>query len=113
MSKVKKIINAPESIVSEVLDGIVAMANGSIVREVGANVLRRRDKRAGKVGLVIGGGSGHEPMYSAFVGPGLADASVAGEIFAAPSPDQIVVAARVVTLARASCSSTATTPAMC
>jgi len=96
MSKVKKIINTPESIVSEVLDGIVAMANGAIVREGDANVLRRRDKRAGKVGLVIGGGSGHEPMYSAFVGPGLADASVAGEIFAAPSPDQIAVAARAV-----------------
>ncbi len=96
MSKVKKIINAPESIVSEVLDGIVAMANGAIVREGDANVLSRRDKRAGKVGLVIGGGSGHEPMYSAFVGPGLADASVAGEIFAAPSPDQIAVAARAV-----------------
>jgi len=94
MSKVKKIINAPESIVSEVLDGVVAMSNGALLREADANVLRRRDKTPGKVGLVIGGGSGHEPMYTAFVGPGLADASVAGEIFAAPSPDQIAVAAR-------------------
>ncbi len=94
MTKVKKIINAPERIVGEVLDGIVALSNGALLREGDANVLRRRDHRPGKVGLVIGGGSGHEPMYSAFVGPGLADASVAGEIFAAPSPDQIAVAAR-------------------
>ena len=76
------------------LDGLVAMSNGAIVREGEANVLRRAAKTEGKVGLVVGGGSGHEPMYSAFVGPGLADASVAGEIFAAPSPDQISVAAR-------------------
>ena len=95
MSRVKKIINAPEAIVSETLDGIVAMADGALMREGDAHVLRRRDRRSGKVGLVIGGGSGHEPMYSAFVGPGLADASVAGEIFAAPSPDQIAAAARV------------------
>jgi dihydroxyacetone kinase-like protein len=96
MAKVKKIINAPDTIVSEVLDGIVLASNGGLVREADAPVLRRAVKTAGKVGLVIGGGSGHEPMYSAFVGHGLADASVAGEIFAAPSPDQIATAARVV-----------------
>ena len=94
MIKVKKIINAPETIVSEVLDGIALLSNGAVVREGEANVLRRKVKTDGKVGLVIGGGSGHEPLYSAFVGPGLADASVAGAIFAAPAPDQIVIAAR-------------------
>ena len=96
MAKVKKIINAPDTIVSEVLDGIVLASNGELVREGDAPVLRRAVKTPGKVGLVIGGGSGHEPMYSAFVGHGLADASVAGEIFAAPSPDQIATAARAV-----------------
>jgi phosphoenolpyruvate---glycerone phosphotransferase subunit DhaK len=96
MAKVKKIINSPDTIVSEVLDGIVLASNGGLVREGEAPVLRRAVKTPGKVGLVIGGGSGHEPMYSAFVGPGLADASVAGEIFAAPSPDQIATAARAV-----------------
>lgn len=96
MSKVKKIINSAEAIVAEVLDGIVAASNGALVRESDAPVLRRAVRARDKVGLVIGGGSGHEPMYTAFVGPGLADASVAGEIFAAPSPDQIVVAARAV-----------------
>ena len=100
MSKVKKIINAPESIVSEVLDGIVAMSNGAIVRQGDANVLRRRDKTAGKVGLVIGGGSGHEPMYSAFVGEGLADAAVCGNIFAAPTPDNILNATRAINRGR-------------
>ncbi len=94
MSKVKKIINAPEAIVGEVLDGIVALSSGAVLREGEATVLRRSAKRAGKVGLLVGGGSGHEPMYSAFVGPGLADVSVAGEIFAAPSPDQIAIGAR-------------------
>jgi phosphoenolpyruvate---glycerone phosphotransferase subunit DhaK len=94
--KVKKIINSPDTIVTEVLDGIVALSRGALVRESGAPVLRRAVTRRDKVALVIGGGSGHEPMYSAFVGPGLADASVAGEIFAAPSPDQIATAARAV-----------------
>jgi dihydroxyacetone kinase-like protein len=94
MAKVKKIINSVDTIVSEVLDGIALASNGALAREAEAPVLRRAIKTPGKVGLVIGGGSGHEPLYSAFVGPGLADASVAGEIFAAPSPDQIAVAAR-------------------
>lgn len=96
MSKVKKIINAPAGIVDETLDGLVALSDGGLVRVGAAPVLRRAVKREGKVALVIGGGSGHEPMYTAFVGEGFADASVAGEIFAAPSPDQIAVAAREV-----------------
>ena len=96
MSKVKKVINAPARIVDETLDGFVALSGGAVVREGTAPVLRRAVKREGKVALVIGGGSGHEPMYTAFVGEGFADASVAGEIFAAPSPDQIAVAARAV-----------------
>jgi dihydroxyacetone kinase-like protein len=100
MAKVKKIINAPGAIVSEVLDGIVLASNGALVRESEAPVLRRAAKTPGKVGLVIGGGSGHEPLYSAFVGHGLADASVAGEIFAAPSPDQIATAARAVDMGK-------------
>ncbi len=92
MRKIKKIINSPEIIVSEVLDGIVLLSNSGLIR-ADSNGLRRKVKTDGKVGLVIGGGLGHEPLSSAFVGPGLADPSVAGAIFAAPSPDQIAVAA--------------------
>ncbi len=92
MAKVKKILNDPANIVSEVLDGIVRLAGGDLARIANAQVLRRKMIPEGKVGLVIGGGAGHEPMYSAFVGAGLADASVSGAVFAAPPPDQILLA---------------------
>ncbi len=92
MTRVKKILNDPADIVSEVLDGIVRLAEDDLVRVAGARVLHRRRIPEGKVGLVVGGGAGHEPMYSAFVGEGLADASVSGAVFAAPPPDQILLA---------------------
>ncbi len=91
MAKVKKIINDTENIVSEVLDGYVAASLGKLKR-TDDRVLSRTDIEPGKVGLVIGGGSGHEPVYTSYVGKGLADASVAGNIFAAPAP-QFVTAA--------------------
>lgn len=94
MTRVKKILNDPADIVSEVLDGIVRLAEDDLVRVAGAQVLHRRRIPEGKVALVIGGGAGHEPMYSAFVGEGLADASVSGAVFAAPPPDQILLATR-------------------
>lgn len=72
-------------LVSEVLDGIALLSNGVLVREGDANVLRRKVKTGGKVGLVIGGRSGHELLYSAFVGPGLAPAKDA-LVAAPPSP---------------------------
>lgn len=87
MSKVKKIINDPENIVPEVIDGLVLASHGKSKKVDGVNALMRTDMPAGKVALLIGGGSGHEPMYTAFVGDGWADASVCGNIFAAPSPD--------------------------
>ncbi|SJM48133.1 Putative dihydroxyacetone kinase, dihydroxyacetone binding subunit [Actinomycetales bacterium JB111] len=89
MGKVKKIINDPENIVDEVLDGLVLASHGELTRDPGSRVLRRTNIEPGKVALVIGGGSGHEPMYTAFVGKGLADASVAGNIFAAPAPQHV------------------------
>ena len=87
MGKVKKIINDPENIVPEVIDGLVLASHGKLKKVDGVNALMRTDMPAGKVALLIGGGSGHEPMYTAFVGDGWADASVCGNIFAAPSPD--------------------------
>lgn len=87
MSKVKKIINDPENIVPEVIDGLVLASHGKLKKVDGVNALMRTDMPSDKVALLIGGGSGHEPMYTAFVGDGWADASVCGNIFAAPSPD--------------------------
>jgi phosphoenolpyruvate---glycerone phosphotransferase subunit DhaK len=96
MSKVQKVINEPESIVDEVLDGLVLASHGALRREPGSRVLARSAIEDGKVGLVIGGGSGHEPMYTAYVGDGLADASVAGNIFAAPAPQHVHEALKTV-----------------
>ena len=89
MPKVKKVINEPENIVDEVLDGLVLASHGALTRTPGSRVVARRDIPEGKVGLVVGGGSGHEPMYGAFVGEGLADSSVSGNIFAAPAPQHV------------------------
>ena len=89
MAQVKKIMNAPENLVDETLDGLVAISRGLLAREPGSRVVRSTKIAPGKVGLVVGGGSGHEPMYGAFVGPGLANASVSGNIFAAPAPQHV------------------------
>lgn len=89
MSQAKKIMNDPENLVDETLDGLVAISNGLLAREPGSRVVRSTKIEQGKVGLLVGGGSGHEPMYGAFVGPGLANASVSGDIFAAPAPQHV------------------------
>ena len=95
MAKVKKIINDTENIVSEVLDGYVVASQGKLKR-ISDRVLVRTDIEPGKVGLVIGGGSGHEPVYTSYVGKGMADASVAGNIFAAPAPQFVTAAIEAV-----------------
>ncbi|MGA4668769.1 dihydroxyacetone kinase subunit DhaK [Propionibacteriaceae bacterium Y1923] len=89
MAQVKKIMNKPEDLVDETLDGLVAISQGLLARDPGSRVVRSTKIEQGKVGLVVGGGSGHEPMYGAFVGPGLANASVSGNIFAAPAPQHV------------------------
>lgn len=89
MTKVQKIINDPENIVAEVIDGLVLASHGRLRKLEDAPALLRTDIEPGKVALLVGGGSGHEPMYSAYVGKGLADASVCGNIFASPPPNHI------------------------
>ena len=84
-----KLINQPEAIVDEMLAGFCA-AYSDIVRLDGRLVQRAQPKAAGKVGLVIGNGSGHEPAMLGWVGEGLFDVNIAGEIFTAPGPDSIV-----------------------
>ena len=92
MSKPKKILNDPVDVVSESIEGLVAASDGRLVRLDERDAVIRADLPAekGKVALVIGGGSGHEPMFPGFVGMNLADASVCGQVFAAPSPDLIL-----------------------
>ncbi|XWN34233.1 MAG: dihydroxyacetone kinase subunit DhaK [Devosia sp.] len=89
-AKAKKIINDVEALVPEVIEGLVLASHGSLAPVPGVNALMRTHIRDDKVALLIGGGSGHEPMYTAYVGEGLADASVCGNIFAAPTPDIIL-----------------------
>jgi phosphoenolpyruvate---glycerone phosphotransferase subunit DhaK len=94
---VKKLINKPEDVVTEELHGIAA-AHADLVRvQFNPNVIVRADAPVqGKVGLVSGGGSGHEPMHGGFVGPGMLDAACPGEVFTSPTPDQMLDATKAV-----------------
>ncbi len=93
----KKLINAPEDVVDEALQGLGA-AHADLVRiDLAQHLVLRRDApHPGKVGLVSGGGSGHEPLHGGFVGPGMLDAACAGAVFTAPVPDQVLAATRAV-----------------
>jgi dihydroxyacetone kinase-like protein len=93
----KKLINHPDHVVDELIEGHV-LANPKLIRKhprVNA-VIRVDAPVAGKVGIVIGGGAGHEPDFLEYVGPGMADAEAHGQIFAAPAPDLILEAIRAV-----------------
>ncbi|MDQ1740410.1 MAG: phosphoenolpyruvate---glycerone phosphotransferase subunit DhaK [Pseudonocardiales bacterium] len=92
----KKLINDPDSVVAEALLGIEA-AHPDLKVDHRHRVIYRADApRPGKVGLLSGGGSGHEPLHAGFVGPGMLDAACAGEVFTSPVPDQILAATRLV-----------------
>ena len=90
----KKIINNPENIIPEMIDGFVSANKRYFEKVQGVNGILAKDRRKDKVTLVIGGGSGHEPMYSGFIGKGLGDASVCGNVFASPDPNTIYETAR-------------------
>jgi dihydroxyacetone kinase-like protein len=92
----KKLINDPTAVVSEALVGIAAAYPELRVDHASKTIIRGDAPRPGKVGLVSGGGSGHEPMHGGFVGPGMLDAACCGEIFTSPVPDQIVAATHAV-----------------
>jgi dihydroxyacetone kinase-like protein len=93
----KKLINRPEDVVTEELQGIGA-AHADLVRvNFGPNYVVRADAPVqGKVALVSGGGSGHEPMHGGFVGMGMLDAACPGEVFTSPTPDQMLEATKAV-----------------
>ena len=91
----KKIINNGNAAVDEMLEGILAAHPGALRRASDSprSIVAVDGPRPGKVGLVIGGGSGHEPTFLGFVGKGLADAAAIGNVFASPPPDPIVACA--------------------
>ena len=92
----KKLINAPDDVVTDALAGLAA-AHPSLRLDAENKVVIRGDApRSGKVGLVSGGGSGHEPLHGGFVGYGMLDAACAGEVFTSPVPDQMLAATKAV-----------------
>src|SRR5262249_47662055 len=90
------LLNTPETVRSAALRGMAAAHPGLCV-DLDRRIITRADgPRPGKVGLVSGGGSGHEPLHGGFVGPGMLDAACPGEVFTSPVPDQILAATRAV-----------------
>jgi len=94
----KKLINRPDRVVDEMLDGLLAL-HPNLARLAGQNVIVRSDfeeRRDEQVAIISGGGSGHEPAHAGFVGSGMLSAAVAGEIFTSPSADSVYAAIRAV-----------------
>ena len=88
----KKIINKPENVVTEMLDGLAYVHSDLVHRVEGFDIIARNEQVAGQVGLISGGGSGHEPAHAGFVGDGMLSAAIAGAVFTSPTPDQILEA---------------------
>jgi phosphoenolpyruvate---glycerone phosphotransferase subunit DhaK len=91
-----KILNDPRDVVNEALEGLVAGSQGELRLIDGTTAVVRSRLAASRIGLLVGGGSGHEPLFAGFVGEGLADAAACGNVFAAPTPDVILAATRAV-----------------
>ena len=88
----KKIINKPENVVTEMLDGLAYVHSDLVHRVEGFDIIARNEQAAGQVGLISGGGSGHEPAHAGFVGDGMLSVAIAGAVFTSPTPDQILEA---------------------
>ena len=91
---IKKIMNDPAQVVPELLEGLLRASGGKIVQVGPVGAIAKATIPDGKVALLIGGGSGHEPLFHGFVGDGLADGAACGNIFAAPTPDVILAVTR-------------------
>jgi len=93
----KKLINRPADVVRDELRGVALAHAGRLVVHLDPHYIVRADAPVrGKVALVSGGGSGHEPMHGGFVGPGMLDAACPGEVFTSPTPDQMLEATTAV-----------------
>ena len=92
----KKLINSPDTVLAEALDGFVAAHADVVAMGEDRKFVQRRSLEKGKVALISGGGSGHEPLHAGFVGKGMLDAACPGQVFTSPTPDQMVAAAQAV-----------------
>lgn len=92
----KKLINSPDTVLAEALDGFVAAHADIVAMGEERKFVQRKDLQKGKVALISGGGSGHEPLHSGFVGKGMLDAACPGQVFTSPTPDQMMAAAQAV-----------------
>jgi dihydroxyacetone kinase-like protein len=93
---VKKLINATETVLAESLDGFAAAHADIVTFGDERKFVRRAKLSPGKVALISGGGSGHEPLHAGFVGLGMLDAACPGQVFTSPTPDQMIEAAEAV-----------------
>jgi dihydroxyacetone kinase-like protein len=93
---VKKLINAVDTVLSESLDGFAGAHADIVALGAERKFVRRAALKQGKVALLSGGGSGHEPLHAGFVGRGMLDAACPGQVFTSPTPDQMIAAAEAV-----------------
>lgn len=96
----KKILNDPKQVVPELLEGVIAAYGGTVKSLSDPRALVKAELPPDKVGLLIGGGSGHEPLFPAFIGENLSDGAACGNIFAAPTPNTILEATRALNQGR-------------
>lgn len=92
----KKLINTPETVLTESLQGFASAHADIVTLADEGKFVRRRTLKPGKVALVSGGGSGHEPLHAGFVGRGMLDAACPGQVFTSPTPDQMIAAVEAV-----------------
>ena len=92
----KKLINSADTVLEESLDGLAAAHADILLLGAERKFVRRRTLKPGKVALISGGGSGHEPLHAGFVGLGMLDAACPGQVFTSPTPDQMIEAAEAV-----------------
>jgi len=92
----KKLINGPDEFLRDGLDGMALAHADLLVLDEQRRYLRRRQTTPGKVALISGGGTGHEPLHGGFVGYGMLDAACPGQVFTSPTPDQMLAAAEAV-----------------
>ena len=92
----KKLINDVDSLLVESLDGFASAHADIVTLGEGGQFVQRRTLRPGKVVLISGGGSGHEPLHTGFVGHGMLDAACPGQVFTSPTPDQMLAAVQAV-----------------
>ena len=92
----KKLINNPDNVVTEMIDGLIIANEDRLERLDGYNIVIRKESPVDKVALISGGGSGHEPAHAGYVGAGMLDAAVVGDVFTSPTPDAVFEAIKAV-----------------